>query len=149
MLIMLLLGAFTFGCSEEEILSPLEQLEQDEETIDQFLADNSITAQTDPSGLRYVITTEGQGDQPSISDNVRVSYEGRFLSNGNVFDASPDIQFPLSGVILGWQIGLQLMREGGAATLYLPSGLAYGRGGTTGIPPNSILIFDVTLKEIN
>ena len=39
---------------------------------------------------------------------------------------SETISFPLSGVIAGWTEGLQLMREGGKATLVIPSDLGYG-----------------------
>jgi FKBP-type peptidyl-prolyl cis-trans isomerase FklB len=38
------------------------------------------------------------------------------------------------------------MKVGGKSTLYLPSGLAYGPGGSgSKIGPNKVLIFDVDL----
>ena len=57
-------------------------------------------------------------------------------------------EFGLQQVIPGWTEGLQLMKEGGKMRLFLPPDLAYGPGGTRGIPPNSVLIFDVTLLEV-
>ena len=36
------------------------------------------------------------------------------------------VSFPLSAVIPGWTEGLQLMREGGKATLAIPSDIGYG-----------------------
>ena len=51
------------------------------------------------------------------------------LINGQVFDSSykrgQPVEFPLNQVIPGWTEGLQLMKEGGKATFFLPSNLAY------------------------
>ncbi|MFT5794662.1 MAG: FKBP-type peptidyl-prolyl cis-trans isomerase [Saprospiraceae bacterium] len=41
------------------------------------------------------------------------------------------------------------MKAGGKTRFTIPSDLAYGPGGTRGIPPNSVLIFEVELLEIN
>ena len=51
-------------------------------------------------------------------------------------------------VIKGWTEGLGLLGEGGKATLYIPSDLAYGARGTRGIAPNSTLIFDVEVLKV-
>lgn len=103
------------------------------------------------SGLQYQLIRAGKGNAPKESDTVRVHYKGVLLS-GEQFDSSYDrgqpAQFPLNGVIAGWTEGLQLIREGGAVRLFVPSDLAYGESGRPGIPPNSVLIFDVELLEI-
>jgi FKBP-type peptidyl-prolyl cis-trans isomerase len=57
--------------------------------------------------------------------------------------------FPLGQVIRGWQNAIPLIGVGDSATFYIPSGLAYGPQGSPGaIPPNSIMIFDVTLLGV-
>lgn len=105
------------------------------------------------TGLKYVVVTEGTGAQPTATDAVTVHYTGK-LTDGTVFDSSVSrgepATFPLNRVIAGWTEGLQLMKEGGETTFYIPSGLAYGEQGAPGaIPPNADLIFDVQLLKVN
>lgn len=132
----------------------LEQTKQVATSNDSFLAENAKKAGiiTTTSGLQYKITKEGTGKQPSASSQVTVHYKGQLL-DGKVFDSSYDrgqpVEFPLNQVIPGWTEGLQLMKEGGKATLYIPAQLAYGEQGVPGsIPPNSTLIFDVELLQV-
>ena len=106
---------------------------------------------TTPSGLQYSVKTEGTGKQPTAKSTVTVHYEGRLL-DGTVFDSSikrgEPATFKLDGVIKGWTEGLQLMKEGGEYTLYIPAELAYGDKGNPSIPPNSVLVFDVKLIKV-
>jgi len=105
-----------------------------------------------PSGLQYKVTLEGKGASPKAENTVKVHYKG-MLINGKTFDSSIDrgepAEFPLNGVIKGWTEGLQLIKVGGKATLYIPSDLAYGDKGAGGlIGPKETLIFEVELIEI-
>jgi FKBP-type peptidyl-prolyl cis-trans isomerase len=56
--------------------------------------------------------------------------------------------FVANRVIRGWTEGLSLLGEGGKATLYIPSDLAYGERGNRAIAPNSVLIFDVEVLKV-
>lgn len=119
-----------------------------------FLAENAKKqgVKTTPSGLQYKIVRAGKGASPKSSDRVKVHYRGTLL-NGKEFDSSykrnePAV-FPLNGVIPGWTEGLQLMKVGGKAMLYVPPNLGYGERGMGGnIPPNSTLVFEVELLGI-
>ncbi|KAA8730934.1 FKBP-type peptidyl-prolyl cis-trans isomerase [Acinetobacter qingfengensis] len=118
-----------------------------------FLAENAKKAgvKTTASGLQYIVDKEGMGKSPKSTDVVKVNYEGK-LVNGQVFDSSFDrgqpIEFRLDQVIPGWTEGLQLMKEGGEYTFFIPSNLAYGPEGKGPIPPNSTLIFKVQLIAV-
>ena len=104
------------------------------------------------SGLQYLILKEGNGVKPGPEDAVTVHYTGRLI-DGTVFDSSVErgepATFAVGQVIPGWVEGLQLMSEGAAWRLFIPSNLAYGPHGTGPIQPNSTLIFDVQLIKVN
>ena len=135
--------------AEKDQAMRVAQLGIDTTAIDTYLASKKITAQTDPSGLRYVITKLGKGAKPLVSSTVKVNYKGMLLENGTPFDQSnAPVEFPLSNLIQGWQIGFQLLPKGSAATLYVPSSLGYGANGYgNAIPPNANLIFEVELID--
>lgn len=103
------------------------------------------------SGLQYQVVKEGDGLQPGPNDVVTVHYTGKLI-DGTVFDSSVErgepATFAVGQVIPGWVEGLQLMREGAAYRLFIPSNLAYGPHGTGPIQPNSTLIFDVQLLKV-
>lgn len=123
-----------------------------EDFITNFLDCNEEAIKTE-SGLVYYEMTEGEGAQPTLSNTVEVHYHGT-LMDGTVFDSSVDrgqtISFPLGGVIKGWQEGLAMMKEGGKATLVIPSDLAYGDAGSGEvIPPGATLKFEVELFKVS
>lgn len=121
---------------------------------EKYLAENAKKegVVTLPSGLQYMVLTEGSGKKPKATDKVKCHYEG-MLTNGKLFDSSiqrgEPATFPLNGVIAGWTEGLQLMSEGAKYRLFIPEHLGYGeRGAGASIPPYSALIFDVELIEV-
>ncbi|MEK7990103.1 MAG: FKBP-type peptidyl-prolyl cis-trans isomerase [Thiotrichaceae bacterium] len=104
------------------------------------------------SGLQYEVLTEGTGEKPTETQQVRVHYHGQ-LVDGTVFDSSVErdepAEFPVNGVIQGWIEALQLMSVGSKWKLAIPHELAYGeQGAGHAIPPYSALIFEVELIAI-
>ena len=104
------------------------------------------------SGLRYVVLKEGTGPKAGIDSKVRVNYAGWF-TDGKSFDSSYSrgcaTEFPLKGVIKGWQEGLQLMNTGAVYRFHIPWSMAYGEKGRGTIPAKADLIFHVELLRID
>jgi len=87
-------------------------------------------------------------------DKVHVHYTGT-LRDGTEFDSSYPRGQPLpftlgaSQVIKGWDQGVLGMCEGEKRRLVIPPELGYGAAGAgEKIPPNSVLIFEVEMMNI-
>jgi FKBP-type peptidyl-prolyl cis-trans isomerase FkpA len=147
-----LLVAILSSCegTDDEVFDPVAQLEKDQEAITDYLQKYSIDAEADSIyDVRFIITTQGSGRKPQVSDVVNVDYEGRLLADSSRFDGNKDVSFPLNRLIGGWQICLPYLREGGTMIMYIPSGYGYGPNGSgSGIPSNANLLFKVTLNSI-
>ena len=156
--------AFTKQINEQmakQKVAAAKQVITDDKILKDWFAKKKISPTKTPSGLYYTIKEEGTGEIPAIGDSVTLNYTGT-LPDGTKFDSNEDTafhhvqpyQFVLGTgpVISGWHVGVALLKVGTKATLYIPSGMAYGtqsRPGSAanpkGIPPNSILVFDVHL----
>jgi len=107
------------------------------------------------SGLLYLDTAVGDGDEAQLGDTVTAHYTGWLWEDdarGDEFDSSRNgnpFSFLLGAgqVIAGWDEGLQGMRVGGERTLRIPPELGYGSQGAGNglIPPNATLEFEVGL----
>ncbi len=145
--------AFVQEMQAETILKMNEIKEKNKKDGEMFLAENKKKKGviTTASGLQYIVLTKGTGLSPKIDDKVKVHYSGTLI-DGTEFDSSykrgEPVPFPLNGVITGWGEALQLMKVGGKNRLFIPSELAYGEQGSGPIGPNSVLIFEVELLEI-
>ena len=109
---------------------------------------------TTESGMQYEVLVSGEDGaaQPTLDDTVVVHYHGT-LPDGTVFDSSVDrgtpANFPLQGIIKGWQEALTMMKVGDKWRIVLPPELAYGdRGAGAVIGPNQTLVFEVELLDI-
>lgn len=103
-----------------------------------------------PSGVRVEHVAIGTGATPGHSSLVTVHYRGTLL-NGTEFDSSfkrnQPATFGLRQVIPCWTEGVQKMKVGGAAKLTCPAETAYGSRSLPGIPPNSVLNFEIELLD--
>jgi FKBP-type peptidyl-prolyl cis-trans isomerase FkpA len=116
--------------------------------IKKYVADKNLKTTTTATGLQYVITKPGSGDNLKNGDTAVVNYTGKLL-NGKLFDSSIKEEFvkakaqfdprrrfePMrlpvgaGGVIKGWDEGLLLLNKGSKATFVIPSSLGWGEQG--------------------
>ncbi len=109
-----------------------------------FCTANNISYTTHPSGILYQIIKPGSATKPNLCETISMTYTGTLL-NGTKFD-SGTISYPLSQLIVGWQIAVPLVGKGGQIKVVIPSSLGYGSQSVGSIPANSPLFFDIILN---
>ncbi|GAB4092048.1 FKBP-type peptidyl-prolyl cis-trans isomerase [Flaviaesturariibacter terrae] len=136
------------------------KIREDQQRIQQILAQSGAQAQQTPSGAFVQILSSGTGAKADKGSYVDVYYTGRTL-NGTAFDSNVDTSFhhpqPLSfqvgkgQMLRGFDEAVQMMKQGDKGRIYLPSPLAYGENPPPGskIGPNEILTFDVELRSVS
>lgn len=167
--------AYFAAMQEEQMKKQAEgavkQLETDTQIIEDYIAENNINANRTESGLYYVIENEGNGPEVEAGDMAFIHYAG-YLMDGTLFDTSMkslaqqegvyderrdnvdgyqplEVMVGQGQVIRGWDEGLALLKKGDKAKFLIPSPLAYGDRNTGGpIPPNSVLIFDLEVTDV-
>lgn len=128
------------------------ETENAENELNKYLKENKLNPIRTESGLYYLQTKSGNGENPQVGTQVKVHYTGKLL-DGTVFDSSisrnEPIQFDLGvgQVIPGWDEGIRLMSKGEKGILFIPYYLGYGDRGAGAIPPFATLIFDVELVD--
>lgn len=116
----------------------------------------NISGSSAVTALKVTDTTVGTGAAVANGNTVSVNYTGWLYDvaapnfEGTQFDKSGATPFSFvlgaGQVIAGFDQGLVGMKVGGTRTLIIPSALAYGTAGSgTTIPPDSALVFSVTL----
>lgn len=132
----------------EKTAAQLTQFKSDTTAIHNYLNEKALTATAHPSGIWYRIDTPGAGTAPNVYKLVTFNYKGTILSTGAVFQAGDVSKQIVFGLIDGLKVGIPLMKAGGIATFYIPSGLGYGPGGSSSIPANANLIFEIRLSAV-
>lgn len=103
------------------------------------------------SGIKKKLLKRGIGwESPEFGDEVTVHYVGTLL-DGRKFVSTEDDSEPFSykvgsgQMVSGFDHGIITMKKGERALFTLPPKMGYGEAGTDGIPPNSIIQFEVEL----
>ena len=148
------LQAFLQGEQEKQMAESkaksAESLKQGQAFLEEYAKKEGVL-KTD-GGIYYQVIASGEGEQPLATDTVKVHYAGT-LKDGKEFDSSyardTPAEFPVNGVIQGWQQILPMMKVGDKWEVAIPSDLAYGeRGAGASIGPNEPLVFTIELLEI-
>lgn len=140
------------ACKKDEL-----QIDKDKKTISGYLKEHSIDAQ-EKDKVYYVETLVGSGQQCKLGDTVAIKYKYSSIKNPEQVlvdqtNIAETVILPLStnsgsSVLMGLQIGLPTMKEGGKTTFYIPASYAFGRDTLKNGETYANLIFDVELCEI-
>ncbi|MEZ5157266.1 MAG: FKBP-type peptidyl-prolyl cis-trans isomerase [Candidatus Nanopelagicales bacterium] len=112
------------------------------------------TAAQAPSELVVKEIEPGTGKAIKPNSLVTVQYVGSAWSTGQVFQSSwatGELEFPIKGVIPGWQQGLQGAKQGARVLLIIPPEQAYGANPPpgSGIEANDTLVFVVDVVKVS
>ncbi|XP_020692440.1 peptidyl-prolyl cis-trans isomerase FKBP53 isoform X1 [Dendrobium catenatum] len=114
----------------------------------------AIKTRTFPNGLIVEEVSMGKPDGKKASPGKKVSvrYIGK-LKSGTIFDSNIGqkpfkFRLGIGEVIKGWDIGVSGMCVGDKRRLTIPPSFGYGAKGVGKIPPNSWLVFDVELVDV-
>lgn len=135
-----------------------------------YLIEKRKEATKTKSGVEFVILSEGNGAKPKAGTQVFIHYAG-YLEDGTLFDTSYETvaeqygkldarkkemngyqPFPFEygkrqGLIPGFIEGLENMKFGDKALVFIPYQLAYGEQGGGPIPPKANLVFEIEMLE--
>ncbi|APG59088.1 peptidylprolyl isomerase [Christiangramia salexigens] len=150
---------------EAEKEEAARKMEENKKKVSDEFAALKPKADSLESGLKIYFETKGEGNKPKTGQKVNVIYEGYF-ADGTMFDTNkeevakemglyneqramqggygpmPVVYGPDAPMIPGFKEGIQQMRVGDKAVVWIPSHLGYGeRGAGRVIPPNTDLIF--------
>lgn len=148
------LQAFLQAEQQKQMEAAQALANESEKTGELFLVEYAKQdgVQKTETGILYQELEAGDGEMPLATDTVKVHYKGT-LKDGTEFDSSyargNPAEFPVNGVIAGWQEILPMMKTGSKWEVAIPSELAYGeQGAGANIGPNEPLVFVIELLEI-
>lgn len=119
----------------------------------QFFIDNKKNEEVieiEP-GLQYsvMVNKESISETPKLNQTITAHFHGT-LTSGEIFWSSLDtepLKIELSKLITGCQKAISLMSKGEKWIVYIDPSMAYGESARSGIPSNSILIFEIELID--
>lgn len=133
---------------------PNAQLNAEIKLIDSYLTAYAIddVLYDNETGLRFQMNYPGNDAPPHSGQNVKISYSAKILTaeglslapfdagliDDNLDDVNPQ----------GLAYAISVLLEGASARVYIPSKYCYGETGRTGVPPNTPVVYDLTLEEV-
>ncbi len=158
---------------EKELKTKQAKLEAATASALERFTENEVKATELASGLKIFITETKNGEVPTTGAKVKVAYAGYF-TNGKLFDTSykevakaygtydenrdkkngyapfSTEYGPQARLISGFKEGLQQLKIGDKAMLFIPAHLGYGaQGAGKLIPPNTDLVFEIELVSLD
>lgn len=137
----------------------------DDKKLAAYFTKNGLVPTKSATGVYYTITQNGEGPTPKKNDKVKVKYTVKQL-DGKIIESTldsngkekPAFEFYVGnrGITSGADELISYMNKGSKGTAYVPSSMAYGKGGSPANPlrsskavaPNTILIYEMEVVDI-
>lgn len=127
-------------------------IKQEEDEIAQYIKRHNYTMQATQTGIYYMITEHGKGEQAMPGDVATVTYTISLLDGTVCYNSEDKPVQVLVGkdvVESGVHQSIELMHDGDKGTFIIPSYLAHGLvGDRDKIPPGSVVIYDIKLVSL-
>ncbi len=137
------------GCLD--VSNPEEtQLTKELKAIEDYLAGVTFLHVTsgNNSGIRIGVSKFGTGAPPHQGQVVKATYTGRLLSDWSIFETGT-INGKLETIpVDGLRYGIESLPEGTTATIFLASNLAFGSVGSSKVPGNTTIAYEVFLENV-
>ncbi|MCF0057788.1 FKBP-type peptidyl-prolyl cis-trans isomerase [Dyadobacter sp. CY356] len=123
---------------------------ENQQSIEKYLADSSITATKDSSGMYYVLKKANPtGAKPKAEEGVRLNFNAYTLDGKKVASSENTEKIPfvrpynLGFLLGGMERALNILRVGESATLYMPFYLAFGSYSSDNVPAYSVIKMNI------
>lgn len=156
-LFLTVIAATIFSCRDSG--TGYEAIRKNElEKLDAFVQEHYPTVEPTASGLYYIEMIEGVGDSIQAGDKVQIFYSTWTIDSVLIDETSgyslghrfEPYEFIVSAgdAISGLEEGANYMRPGTICNLVIPSELAYGQNGTTGVAGFTTLLMQVEVYKV-
>lgn len=139
--------------NESLIKSHQMYVKQEADEITQYIKRHNYNMLATSTGIYYMITEHGKGEQPKVKDFATVSYTISLLDGTVCYDSRTEgpKQFKVGEDVVesGVHQAVQLMHVGDRGIFIIPSNLAQGLvGDRDKIPPGAVVIYDMSLLSV-
>lgn len=170
LILALFCGCCLAACQKSSLYGSVQydaQAKIDDSIISNYIKTHGLTGIAkhvqgiDTIGVYYIVIDPGEGNTLyTNSTQVTVGDTGKLLTTGQVFYETDKFHpsYPLGQVILGWQLGIPMVKQGGEVRLLIPSRYAYGHFAHPelgpsfdlpgGLPANAVLDFYIRLYDV-
>jgi len=127
-------------------------IKQEQDEIAQYIKRHNFTMEATQTGIYYMITEHGKGEQAAVGDIATVTYDISLLNGTTCYDSKDKPVQVLVGkdaVESGVHQAIELMHDGDKGIFIIPSYLAHGLvGDRDKIPPGSVVIYNISLLSV-
>ena len=127
-------------------------VQKDRERIENYIVRKNLKMTESPTGLWYLIKSEGDGSYFTDNDKVILEYECSLLDGTSCYSSREigpkEIILGKNEMGTGLNQGLKMLKPGGEAIFIIPPFLAYGFvGDGNKIPSRAVIVYNISVLK--